>query len=194
MSESQVASGQSVNVGDESDKSKDTVQYSTYSKLLSEKKKMQAEFMDLKAKLEEREQTELSEKGEIKKAYEKLAAQYSELKASRENDHKAFATKALKSEFRALASQMGARPEFLDDLFVIGKGYLSDLEFGEGYEVPQEHLKTALAKLQKDKSIFFGKSAVAPKDVNPGHGGPATKSLEDMSPAEIEAFAKANFE
>jgi hypothetical protein len=182
---------QSASGGDQN--SQDKVDYSTHRKLLAEKKKIQAEFLDLKNKFEEREQADLSAKGEIKSAYEKLLSQHKELQSARENDHKSFATKTLKSEFKAVASQLGARSEYLEDLFQIAKPYLSEIEFGEGYEVPQETLKASIAKLQKEKQIFFAKTAAPTKDVVFGHGGPAAKPIDQMSREELEAFAKQNF-
>lgn len=169
-------------------KEKDVVAYATYSKTVSEAKKLRDEVAALRAKETEREQSALSEQGKYKEALEAETKRRKDVETKLADKDKTYARQIFTKEAKSVALQMGAKPEALDDIVKVGNW--SDIEIDqETFTINQEQLKDSMAKLQKDKPFFFGNTATSPKTVQTGAAsravGESKTTSKELTKAEI---------
>jgi hypothetical protein len=173
------------------DNSGDLVKYETYQKVLNEKKTIQQQLGELKAKDQEREQALLVEQGKFKEAAERAIKEKNDAIAAAEAKDKAYAKNVFNKEVKEVARQLGARPEALEDIVKVGDW--ADVSIDDNFNVNHEQLKTQILALSKAKPFYFSGTAPRPNDVNTSSNGapPSGKKISEMSIAELEAQVRA---
>jgi hypothetical protein len=193
MSEDSKTSGQPDPAGgNDQEQSKDSVQYATYARVLSEKKSEQAKRQALESQLKELSEKKLAEDNQFKDLYEKAKKERDEYSASLSQTKKQFAYQMFEKEAKQVAISMGVRPEAADDFIKVADFQGVEID-PDNFTVDQERLKEAVARTQKVKGYLFkDKAPSSPKDVTPGTGGNISgKTVGEMSSAEIEKLIKS---
>lgn len=169
----------------------DKVAYQTYQKTVGEVKSLKQKLSALEAEKAERENAILSEQGKYKELNDSLSKKLKDLEQKNEQSTKIFAKQVFSKEAKALAIQLGAMPEAVDDL--IKTGDWSEVEIDESFNVNEKQLKDALAKIQKAKPYYFKKDVKQVKDVNTGHSASSgsPKDFAKMSKDELIAKLKS---
>lgn len=156
-------SGQSVDDSVVKPDQKDTVQYETYKKVLSEKKALQAKLEEFNATVKAGEQAKLEEQGKLKELNDALRRESEALKKTvKEKDFK-YGSKVLKQEIKSVAKSLGAQEETLEDIYKLGDW--TTVEITDDFEVKQESVKDALTEMLKAKPYLFKTSKPAPNDL-----------------------------
>lgn len=176
--------------GDLEPGSKDMVSYDTYSKTVSEVKKLKLKLSELSSKETERESTLLAEQGKWKEAAEAAAKKSKELQEKVSEKDKVFAKKVFNAELRASANRFGIIPEILDDLPKLGDW--SKVEIDDEFNIDKASLDAALSELVKAKPFLTKKSVATPKDVNTTMSGGAQSKIDisKLSQAEVAELLK----
>lgn len=191
MSEDSKTSGQTASASGTEQDGKDSVQYSTYAKVLSEKKNEQAKRQALEAQLKELTEKKLAEDSQFKELYEKKKREADELADSLKKTKNQFAYQLFEKEAKRVAVEMGVRPEAADDFIKVADFQGVEID-PETFSVDPERLKEAVARTQKVKGYLFKeKAASSTKDVTPGGAGIPSKPIQEMTPAEIEKLLKS---
>lgn len=164
----------------------DQVAYESYAKLLSEKKKLQSEHLEAKAKLEEYEQAKLEAEGKLKEANENLKKMLAQAKEEKVSLFKNVATKSVRQQFFREAEKLGCN----DPELAMKAVSLDDLEITEDFEFDGSKLQSKIQELTKTKPFLFKKDFKLPPDVTPNAGKMPTKNLSEMSEAEIKEIWK----
>ena len=161
------ASGANGEAGSNADDKKDEkVAFATYSKLLSEKKKRDAEIADYKSKLEAIEQQALQDQGKYKELNETLKKQVAEKDTRIKTMFQEFGTKTLKTRFEAEAKNLGCvDPDALYKLVD-----LEQVEINDDFSFNPDQLKNVLSESQKSRAYLFKKDVVNAKDASPSGG------------------------
>lgn len=163
-----------------------SVSYESYQKLLNEKKKIQEKHTESQTRLEEYEQAKLEAEGKLKEALDnqkKLAEKY---KSDNVEIIKRVGTKAAKSQITREAEKLGCVD--VDAAFNLLD--LSDLEMNEEFEYDSKTLSDKLQGFAKSKSYLFKKDFKLPSDLNPSNNSIASKSLAELSEAELKELLK----
>jgi hypothetical protein len=171
-------------------KKSDTVTREAYERLLAEAKKAKSEQRALAEKLKAEETKKLSEQSQWKELADKYKQELDAEKQTKQKIAKAAAKRTFSQAVKEEAQALGAHPTVLDDLLKVGDWTGIDIEESStdedlSFSVDKTKVREALVKLQKDKPIYFTKSAQAPKDVALGQGLPNGKSNKEMSREEI---------
>lgn len=155
---------------------KDTVSYTTYSKVMSTLKSREAKLAELSEKVanferqeEERQGKLLEEQGKFKEALDAKAKRALELEAELKKTKQVFAKKVFTEKAKAEALQAGVIPDGVDD-FIKAVDW-DGVEIGEDFSVNHDQLKEKIAKAQETKGFFFAaKKPTGPKDLIPKDG------------------------
>jgi hypothetical protein len=165
MSESKETSGQpDQKASGENQEGANLVSYDTHRKLLGEKKALQAKLAEFEMREKEKEQELLAEQGKWKELAEEKGKKLSESEKKYNEALKTFGRQVFVKEAKAVALQLGADPQGVDDLIKVGDW--SSVEIGDDFKVNEQQLKESIARMQKEKPLFFKKQVSAPKDVN----------------------------
>lgn len=173
---------------------KDVVAYTTYKKTVGEVKSLKAKLAELEAEKEVERQQRLQQEGKWKEAAEEWQKKAKDHETKSQDLLKSFGRKVFTSEAKAIAAELGANPDALDDIIKVGDW--SEVEIGEDFQVDREKLKAAVTKMQQAKPFYFKQQVNPPKTVNPGNGGAGSggsKSLESMSVDELIKVARENY-
>ena len=174
MSEDKGAGGADNQVSDSVDKTEDKVAFTTYSKVLSEKKKKDAEVTELKAQLDAISQKELESQGKFKEMNDQLKKQVAEKDSKLKNMFQEFGTKTLKGSFQAEAKTAGCvDPDALYKLVD-----LSTVEISDDFSFNSDQLKTLITESQKSRPYLFKKDVVNHKDATPNGGNNSPTSFD----------------
>lgn len=173
--------------GDAGKNSGDVVKYETYQKTVSEVKTLKSRNAELLAEKEAREQEALAQKGNFEEAAKRAKEAQKVAEDALAAKDKAYAKTIFNKEVKAIASQLGARPEALEDIVKVGSW--ETIEIDDDFNVNQEQVKQAILNLSKAKPFYFTKVTPGPNDVNTSTGGnhSGNKKVEDMSVDEIKA-------
>lgn len=174
MSDDKGASGADSQAGGETEKADDKVAFATYSKILSEKKKRDAEVAELKAQLDSISQKEMESQGKFKEMNDTLKKQVAEKDAKLKNMFQEFGTKTLKGSFHAEAK--GAGCVDADALYKLVD--LSDVEIAEDFSFNSDQLKTLITESQKSRPYLFKKDVVNHKDAAPNGGNNSSAGFD----------------
>lgn len=177
----QKPSGQNVEAGGE-DKSKDTVSFDSYSKLLGEKKKLQADHAEMKAKFDEIEQAKLEADGKIKEALDNQKKLTEQFKQKNLEIVKSVSNKAVRSQFLREAEKLGC----IDSDLAMTACSFDDLEITDDFEFDSQKLVSKIQELTKTKPHLFKKDVKLPADLNPSNQVAATKQLSQMNQQELK--------
>ena len=191
MSQDTSASGASdQSSGVDQDSKPNSVQYSTYQKVLSEAKSAKERLRELEQKEVEREEKRLLEQGELKALLEKRDKELKELAEKRNKEVKAFGYKVFSTEAKQVALEMGANPEALEDIIKVGD--FNDVEIGDDFTPNKDQLKSAISKMQQSKPFYFKKNVSATKDVNTQAtmNPVGSKKIEDMTVSDLMKLAQ----
>jgi hypothetical protein len=178
MSEN-IPSGNGGGAGGDADK-KDQVSYESYQKLLSQKKKLDSEYEQMKARMNEYEQGKLEAEGKLKEAYENQK----KLTQESENKFKSLfqnvAQKNLKTQFKMEAEKLGCVDA---DLAYLATDF-SDVDISADLEFDPNKISEKLQNLSKSKPLLFKKDAKLPNDLNPS-GGSSNQDLKSMKTEDL---------
>lgn len=171
-------------VGTESDK----VAYTTYKKVLGEKKAVAEKVNNLEAELNKYKQAEMESTGKQSELIESLREQLNEKESALKKTNASFAWKAVSSNIKEAAVREGCvNPEKLIKL--LDESDLKALEVGEDYKVNPDDLKRLIENAKKehaDIGLFKG-SNFKVNDVTPKIVTAKKKNINEMSVAELKA-------
>ncbi len=184
MSE-QNPSGKTEPIGDQPEK-KDNVSYDTFSKLLSEKKKLQTEMSEVKAYRDQLEAEKLQAEGKWKELAENNKKLADEFKVKNLNIVKTVSEKAIRSQFLREAEKLGC----VDAEIAMKACSFDDLEVTEDFEFDSQKLVTKIQELTKSKPYLFKKDFKMPQELNPSNGSISQKSLSELTEQEIKNLLK----
>lgn len=163
-----------------------TVSHESFSKVLSEKKKLQERL----EAFENEKKSALEKSGEFEALYREAQAKLAEEQASaREKDAK-FIYSAVRSQFLTEAQKAGAtRLEALEKLVDL-KSLASEVD--SNFQVKPDAMKSLIERAQKENDFLFKKEAAGFRDAPASNGKPAPeKSIAQMSLKEkLEALKK----
>lgn len=163
----------------------DKVAYSTYRKVLSEKKRRDQELEDLKKELSNRDLEKQQAAGEKDKVIESLRSQLNETEDKLKNKDRSYIWNVVSGQVKAKAASMGCEnPDKL--LKLIDKVEFETLEVGDNFDVNGEDLERLLTKAKDENSFLFPKKASGVKDLHPSDPPkPQPKTLSKMSDEEL---------
>jgi hypothetical protein len=165
---------------------KDSVSYDSFSKLLGEKKKLQQEMLETKARLDQYEQEKLEHEGKLKEALENAKKSAQSERDRGLKTFKAASELLVKNQINSLASQYGC----IDNEILVKALDFEDLEITEDLQFDSEKLKFKIEDLTKKKPYLFKKDFKLPQDVTPSNGQIPSKPLHELSEAEIKQLLK----
>jgi hypothetical protein len=177
--------------GETAPSKEDKVAYSTYQKVLAEKKSRDQQLEQALAKLKDLEHKELEAKGKDKELIEALRKEVQTERESKIKVAHSFATKAIREQVLAAGKEHGcADPEWLFDK--VNKGALQVNE--ETFEVNAEDLKREIEAIMKVKPQLFNKQGPRVNDLPLTSKGPVvTPEKKKMSIEEMaRELAKLN--
>lgn len=160
---------------------KESVAYESYAKLLSEKKKLQSEHTEARARLEEYEQGKLEAEGKLKEALENQKKLTQQFKDKNLEIVKTVTNKAVRSQFLREAEKLGC----IDSDIAIKAVSFEDLEVTEDFEFDNQKLVAKIQELTKSKPYLFKKDFKLVADITPNNSPAPEKSLSEMSQDEL---------
>ncbi len=164
MSEDKVqASGQS---DAQPSGSEDKVAYQTYSKVLSEKKKLAEKVGEYEARLAEQESKTLQEQGKYKEIAEAKSKEAEEWKKKATQIATATASHVKQNAIKLKAQELGINPKALEKLPALID--MNEIELEDGFNVNQVKVNEILSKFQTEHDYLFKKTVAPTKDVFPG--------------------------
>lgn len=167
----------------------DKVAYTTYQKVLSEKKKMAEKLGELEAKFQELESNKLQEQGKFKEIAEAKAKEADEWKKKATQIAHATASHVKENALKLKAQELGMVPKAIEKLPALVN--LDEIELEDGFKVNQEKVTNILSGLQKEHDYLFKKTVAPTKDVFPGSVVPMTEmKTTDMMKLKGEEFEK----
>lgn len=172
------ASGQPDSSSGQNQESKDTVQYDTYRKVLSEKKALQNKLAEFEAAQKASEQTKMEEQGKLKELSEALRKENEGLKKSLKDKDYKYGYHVLSNEIKSVAKSLGANDDALED--VVKLGDWTTVEITEDFAVKTDTVKEALLNMQKSKPYLFKSSKPAPNDLPLNSGKPTGSGSFDV--------------
>lgn len=174
----------------ESSGSQDKVAYTTYQKVLGEKKKMAEKLGELESKLQSIEETKLQEQGKFKEAAEVKSKEAQEWKQKATNLAHTFASLQKEQALKLKAQELGMQPKALEKLTALVD--LNEIELDDSLQVNQGKVSEILSNLQKEHDYLFKKSVAATKDVFPGtpSGPKSAEDLKKLSTSELMSMYK----
>lgn len=143
---------------------KETVAYSTYSKVLGEKKKVQAQFQELQSKLDQAEQSKLEQEGKKDELITQLKNQAESEKKQRLDMQKSAAMKVINMQVQAAAKEAGC----LNPKALMKLANFDDVEVTDDLDITEESVKKILTEAQKEHAYLFNKQVSNIKDATPG--------------------------
>lgn len=158
-------------------------------KILGEKKKLQAEYQTLKAKLDQIEQDNLIKQGEHQKLAEKYKAELEAERQSAINLKKTIVQTNVKAALREKAKETGLSMEFDDFTKLVN---FTDINVDEETgEVVLKDVERVVTSVKTKYPYLFKKEVVTPNNMttNPQTAG-APKELHQMSDAELAEMLK----
>jgi len=184
MSEN-IPSGKPDLIGDQSEK-KDSVSYDSFSKLLSEKKKLQSEMSEMKAYKDQLEAEKLQAEGKWKELAENNKKLADEFKSKNLNIVKTVSEKAIRSQFLREAEKLGC----VDAEIAMKACSFDDLDVTEDFEFDSQKLVSKIQELTKSKPYLFKKDFKMVQDMIPSNNSISTKPLSDLSEQELKNLLK----
>lgn len=150
-----------------------SVSYESHKKLLDEKKRVQKEHEELRARLDQYEQDKLEAEGKLKELNEKLKTQLSKSNEEKAALAKTVQEKVIKSQFARKAQELGC----VDINLAYQAIDLSDVDVTNDLELDETKLTEKLNTLTKEKHFLFKKEVSQPNDLIPN----SQKPITDMS-------------
>lgn len=158
-----------------------SVSYESHSKLLGEKKKLQKDYEDMKARLDAIENEKLEKEGDFKKHNETLKSQLKEQKEKFGQFSKKVSERVIKTQFAREAEKLGCVDA--DTAFKVCD--IQDIELDDNFEFDSKSLSEKLQGLMKEKPFLFNKDVSKPRDQVPSNKGPGGKDFSQMSTEEL---------
>lgn len=173
MSDEITPSGQPDLAGGNQPNTQDTVAYSSYQKLLTEKKRRDQENEALRKQLESVHNEKLEAEGNKDEVIANLRAQNQKLESDRETDRNKFRWSKVEARIREEATRRGCtNPDAL--LKLIDDEDLDKIQVDERFNVDTQSLSSVMDVVQKKNTFVFGKEAKPVRDlpISPGGGVP----------------------
>lgn len=167
---------------EESRKREDVVAYDTHRKLLSEKKKTQAQLEELKKQLGQYEQQKLEAEGRKDEVIKSLRQQLSEKESILKEKDSRYAWNVVSGQIKSRATQEGCKsPDKL--LRLLDKEDLSALEVDDNYMVNQDDLSRIIEKAKRENDFLFSARKANVNDLPPSGKveQPEKKTVKDLS-------------
>lgn len=164
----------------------DVVKYSTFSKVLGEKKAMQEKYNLAMEKLAQLENDKLSAEGKKDELLKNLSKERDELKQKFTGAVQTFARQVTGSHVKSLASQMGCIDA--DAVTALYQSKIDSVETDDNFNPNSEQLKAILESARTEKPYLFQKAS--PKiDTTVSTGGQTEGKKKDyskMTPDELK--------
>lgn len=151
--------GQNQSNSDASGKSKsdDQVRYSTYQKVLSEKKSMQEKYNQMMDKLAQLENDKLSAEGKKDELIKRLTDERDSFKQKLTGSVKAFARQITSGQVKQLATQMGCVDA--DAVLALYQDKIEEVETDDNFNLSQEAVKEVLEQARVQRPYLFQKAS-----------------------------------
>ena len=153
---------------EETNATRDSVQYDTYSRVLSKLKKTEAmlrEKQDLIAQAEERE---LLEKGRWEDAYNKEKERTQSLQNKLGDLEANVLEERFKSTLDRAAREEGIRPEAVDDVWLnLRENHFDKVELNDNMQFDYHQMKALLGDFRENKPHWFGQKRGSVNDMTP---------------------------
>ena len=189
---------------EQSNDSKDVVSYDTYKRTLAEAKAAKEKARTLAAEragLEERlqkllvlEQRENEQKGNYEANLKAIQAERDAAKALAQKSQASIQNYVKADAIKKVALAHNVRQDALSDVLKIGDWSGVDvIDADTGLQADEAAITEAITKMAKEKPYLFAKPAGSTKEVIMGGSAPATKSLSNMKPEDLENQFRQQF-
>lgn len=145
------------------DQTKDKVAYETYKRTLSEAKKFKSETAELRAKVEQYEQSQLEEQGKYRELNEKLRKEKEEIFRQKKELEASIANERIRSQVDTKARELGC----IDTEMLMKAMDVEGLDVVDGYKVSEQSLEMVLNEVKEKKPYLFSKPAPKIHDGTP---------------------------
>lgn len=186
--------GQEDSAGGESDKTKDSVSFDSYQKVLKEKKLYLSKYSELEAQVAQLRQEKDMAEGNKDKVIEELKKQYQQVKTDFEKTKQNYTWSTLTGEIKREAMKHGCKdPDKL--LRLMSDDDLRSLEIGEDFSINPGGLKEIIEKNKKENHFLFESSPKSAAVGVPGKKAPVEpeKNIKDMSLDELRTLYKQTY-
>ena len=165
---------------------KDVVNYETYRKLLSEKKRLEEKFTDMDSQLRTLMDEKLSAEGKTAELLDTTKKRLSETEVKYKKAVGAFAFKSISGAVEREALKLGCTN--VNDLVQLSD--LSEIEVGDDFQVNLDQVKELVDRQRKERPYLFSKSVSAPRV---GAGATTPNTQVDWTKLPLSEQAKMIF-
>jgi hypothetical protein len=186
--------GQEDSASGESAKTKDSVSYDSYQKLLKEKKSVLSKYSELENQVAQLRQEKDMAEGNKDKVIEELKKQNQQIKSEYEKTKQTYTWSTLTGEIKREAMKHGCKdPDKL--LRLMSDDDLRSLEIGEDFSINSDGLKEIMEKNKKENHFLFESSPKAAAVGVPGKKAPVEpdKNIKDMTIDELRSLYKQTY-
>lgn len=171
------------------DPKQDTVAYSTFSKVLDERKRDNARMLEYKAKSEQYEQEKLEAEGKWQEIANKEKDRADKVAKELQTERASRAEDKIRTQISRKAKELGCVNT--DDLIEL-MGF-EGLDIVDGYKVSEQSLDMVLGKVKQEKAYLFSKPAPNIQDGTPANTVSQVKqeSAANLSKDELQKRAIA---
>jgi hypothetical protein len=163
-----------------------TVSYDTHRRLLGEKKKLQAEYGDMKSRLSELEENQLAGEGKKDELIESLRKRVGEYEKKYKDTVMTYAQTTIQDQVSVVASQMGC----IDTSTLVAVAGLETLEPDENFRVNADQVKMLLESEREKRPYLFQKSAPAVSDGTPRNPNSGASDKLDLTKLSVTQRAR----
>lgn len=143
--------------------SKGPVSYDSYAKAVSAEKSAKTKLREAEAKLAEIENETLKRSGNHEARAKKLEDDLAKATESFKSQTRTFATRNLENQLKAKLTAEGC----IDADLALKAIDLSDIEFDDGFSIPEEPVKVKVSELVKTKPHLFKKDVKVKQNLTP---------------------------
>lgn len=166
-----------------SETEEDKVLYSSYKKVLGEKKKVESFLNELKAENEALKNAQMQAEGKKDEVITNLQKKIKEAEETLKKQNASYAMRVVSTQVERAAKDFGCKA--VKDLIQLSD--VSELEINDNYEIDEKSLKSFVEKAKKERPYLFENKTVNVKDANPSVVTDAVDSktrLQKLSPQE----------
>jgi hypothetical protein len=135
----------------------DKVKYSTYQKVLAEKKSMQEKYQSMTDKLAQMENEKLSAEGKKDELIKRLTEERDGFKQKLTGSVKAFARQITSGQVKQLATQMGCVDS--DAILALYQDKIDAVETDDNFNLSTDAVKAVLEEAKQQKPYLFQKAS-----------------------------------
>jgi hypothetical protein len=175
------------------EKTEDQVSYSSFQKLLKEKKKRDQQVREYEQRLKESEMQQLESQGNLQEVNERLRARLQEAERKNEDQQKQIANSILHSQLEQEALRRGCHtPDKL--MRLLDPEDYEQLNLDDNYKLDKNSLQLVMDKAQRDNPFLFERKRASVSDTVPNskplNPGEPSVDYSKMTTEQIKAHAR----